>query len=178
MSFLAFDLSKTTGIGYWDGTSPNPELTRTTVVAWDRGAGEMLELWRCYLGRLFADRQPISVGIEGGVFAGHSDGATMAKQAQIAGSVQWVCHVKKVPCHVIGQGTWRKSFIGFGRALKGMDDVDWKALAKRRCDWLGWDYHRDHNEAEAGGVLDNLVTKIHGCVPPWRAASFLPLTEF
>jgi Holliday junction resolvasome RuvABC endonuclease subunit len=127
----------------------------------------MIENCRKFYGKLFSDLKPDVAAIEMGIMGGHSDGLTIARQAQLAGQVMWVAYMKGVPCWEIPQGTWRKSFIGWGTPKKGQTET-MKALAVRRCLELGWDYHRDHNEAESGGILDHLITCIQGETPPWR----------
>jgi hypothetical protein len=62
------------------------------------------------------------------------------------------------------QSTWRRHFIG---AMKrGTKTVDLKAYAMRRCRDLGFS-PRNHNEAEALGILD-FSLHLAGITPPWR----------
>jgi hypothetical protein len=178
MRCAGFDLSSQSGVGVWDGNSPAPQLFPKRVLYWDRDAGEMLETWRKWIGRFFAEHDPEVIAVEAPVAGGHGDLVTMNRQAKIAGMLEWACHVKGVPLHIIQPGTWRKSFIGFGARGKRVN-VDWKRLAKQRCKALGWDHHGDHNVAEAGGVLNHLIIEILGLSPPWKVSDslILPLPE-
>lgn len=139
----------------------------------------MLEHWRLWLGTFLVDHAPDVVAIEGAANGSHGNAASENRLAMLRGFALWGFHQAGVRAFQVPPSTWRKTFIGFGKRRPG--DPDWKVLANRRCRALGWTAV-DHNAAEAGGVLDHLLTKESPTPPPWRAtpealAGFLPLPE-
>jgi len=168
MRYAAFDISSKTGWGVWDGHAPQPTLGVKTIVGWDYDAGSMLELYRKWLGDFLRAYRPQRVGIEALFLAPHLDFPTIGKQVALVSFTQWACKAAGVPCSLIYAASWRKSWYGSAR---GRTD-DFKNMAVNRCLDLGWDAP-DHNAAEAGGILDHLVTEIGKETPPWRSSHLL-----
>lgn len=83
---------------------------------------------------------------------GNSNAHTLAALTKVQGMVEELGEELRLPVHLVAVSTWRKHFLGFGRAGKGQK-VDWKKLAIQRCRQLGHN-PKDHNEAEAIAVLD------------------------
>lgn len=54
---------------------------------------------------------------------------------QLTGAILGQIGICKLPWCLIGEGTWRKSFLGFARK-KGWTRPDYKKAARQRCDML------------------------------------------
>jgi len=76
-------------------------------------------------------------------WTGGSSMATYLRLYGIFGHAQEICHALNIPCEVVNQSTWRKSFCGNGRATK----EDAVAACKR----MGWTIPKK-DPAEACGV--------------------------
>lgn len=176
MRAAAFDLSSVTGVARWDGKAEMPTLFKKSIIGWGGPIDEMLEGWRRWLGKFFEAHDPELIGIEGLAMGDHGDAVTIEKQAMLAGMLIWACGVSGRPYFRYAPGSWRKSYIGFGKRPKTVT-YDWKRLAIKRTEALGWDYE-DHNSCEAGGVLHHML-KQHHIVTPWRDSPglLLPLDQ-
>lgn len=172
MRAMSFDLSSHIGYGVWDGVAPVPTLDKKRVLHWDRDEGVMLEAFRQWLGRQFTEHRPEVIAVEAPAMTNtHTDVPTIYRQAMIRGMICWGAHINQIPLYSIPAASWRKTFLGFGtrRVPKGQPKTNWKRLAIERCRMLGWDYKNDHNVAEAGGVMDHLITAELKLDAPWRS---------
>jgi hypothetical protein len=169
MRYLALDLSSHTGWACWDGHTAKPLLGTKTLVGWNYDSGSMLELYRKWLGDFLRIHRPQMIGIESWYIPQHGDGATIAKQIMLSGFTQWAAKASGTPYKLITAGQWRKTWYGSSRRPEGND---WKLMAKDRCRKIGWDAV-DDNAAEAGGLLDHLVTEYGKETPPWRSDHLL-----
>jgi hypothetical protein len=169
MRYAAFDLSSKLGWGAWDGHASKPLLGTKTIVGWDYDSGTMLELYRKWLGDFLRIHRPQKVAIESWYIAPHMDGATIGKQIMLSGFTQWACKASGTPFHLVTAGQWRKTWYGSARRPEGND---WKLMAVNRCKALGWEA-QDHNAAEAGGILDWLISEVGRETSTWRSEHVL-----
>lgn len=182
MRAMSFDLSSHIGYGVWDGVAPVPTLDKKRVLHWDRDEGVMLEAFRIWLGQKIKEHDPQVIAVEAPAMSNtHTDVPTIYRQAMLRGMVCWGAHKLQIPVYSFPNSTWRKTFIGFGtrRVPKGQPKTNWKRLARERCKMLGWDDKGSHDVAEAGGVMDHLITTELKIAAPWRSVpgGFDPIPE-
>lgn len=77
--------------------------------------------------------------------------ATYLRLYGLRGHALEVCHSLNIPCEEYNQSSWRKTFIGNGRASK--DD------SVKRCKQLGYDI-KSKDACEAVGVAYHLMAKL------------------
>ena len=71
----------------------------------------------------------------------------------LCGAAELSAYWNRVPVREVPISTWRKHFIGAGRAPKGEASGWCKRQAQSRCRALGWGDLSD-DEAEAAGIWD------------------------
>jgi hypothetical protein len=91
------------------------------------------------------------------VFFG-DNAATYAKGAKLVGAIELECFKHGVRCFEVEPDTWRKRFIGFCRAPRGLQPYSARKrhltdAAQRACAERGW-YPETPDEAEACGILE------------------------
>ena len=161
---LAIDPGTSMGVARWEAPaaiwSDTERLEGATV-------GQRLHHARAYLGRKFAAfearSRPIDlVVIEDFHATGFARGEGNAKSNEfltmLRGVLIEVSEAYRVPYAMVPAATWRKTFLGYGRAPKGSKGFPWKAKAVARCAALGWAPNR-HDEAEALGILFHARTR-------------------
>lgn len=89
---------------------------------------------------------------------------TIAKTYAIATHIESFCHAMKLRCRQVGQGAWRKTFVGKGG---GETTATFKAWSRQRCEQLGWEVS-SHDEADACGILDFAIALDPQFIAPWR----------
>lgn len=89
-----------------------------------------------------------------------------AKVFVIAGHIESFCYAKNIRCRQVGMGAWRRFFVGKGAGEK---TATFKSWSRDRCRQLGWNV-RDHDEADACGILAYAVSLDPEFSPPWHHA--------
>jgi hypothetical protein len=89
---------------------------------------------------------------------------TIAKVFTIAGHIESFCYAKNIRCRQVGQGAWRRFFVGKGAGEK---TATFKTWAIERCRQLGWSV-RTHDEADALGILAYAINLDPSLHPLWQ----------
>lgn len=84
---------------------------------------------------------------------GRGSSKTLRLLLSLCSAAEMVSHWNQIPVREVPMQTWRKHFIGSGRAPKGEHPKWCKRQAQIRCSALGWGDLSD-DEAEACGIWD------------------------
>lgn len=154
--YLALDQSPRL-IGWAMGMpGETPRTGRVKLPDKDKLSPEYMVHAQRWLIRTIEDHQIECVCTES-VFFG-DNAATYAKGAKLVGSIELVCWHKNVRCFEVEPDAWRKRFIGFCRAPRGLQPYSARKryltdAAQRACETRGW-HPESPDEAEACGILD------------------------
>lgn len=84
------------------------------------------------------------------------------RMCELPGVIKLVCFDLMVPCEAVPPPTWRKHFLGFGQAPRGIKKGQrtriMKDAAMTACNERGWPIASD-DEADALGILDYLLCR-------------------
>lgn len=83
---------------------------------------------------------------------GHTSPETLKQLQMVKGLIITIAALRGIPCFGAPPSTWRKTFLGYGRAPKGSDKDHMKAAVMRRCHMLGYEV-RSSDPADALGLL-------------------------
>jgi Holliday junction resolvasome RuvABC endonuclease subunit len=83
---------------------------------------------------------------------GHTSPETLKQLQMVKGLIITIAALRGIPCYGAPPSTWRKTFLGYGRAPKGSDKDHMKHAVMRRCAALGYDV-RSSDPADALGLL-------------------------
>jgi len=148
---LALDIATTTGWAFGSlGQKPFHGVIRT-----QGGIGEKLASFSNILEELIRSYDPDLIVIEQPLHSIPRAGSSKSLRLLLGlcAMAECVGHWHNIPVREVPMATWRKHFIGAGRAPKG-EPRDWcKRQAMHRCEVLGWGEMSD-DEAEACGILD------------------------
>lgn len=97
---------------------------------------------------------------------GQTQLVTIARTFCIAAHIESYCFAKSLRCRQVGQGAWRRTFVGKGAGEKSATFKNW---AQDRCRQLGWPT-RYHDEADALGILAHAIELDPAFTPPWKDA--------
>ena len=162
---LAIDPGTNMGVARWE---MGGEVWSDTEELSGRTTGAKLDAAHKFLSRKFEffearDRRIEKVVVEDfhatGFRGGGSNAVTTEFLTKLRGVIEQVSYQHRIPCSAVASQTWRKSFLGYGRAPKGKK-IDWKAVCVARCKGLGWAPNK-HDEAEALGILFYAVSGDH-----------------
>ena len=167
MIILALDIATKTGWAVYDTSKP-PSAIRVGVIA---TSGETHEQKAALLAQKLVDlikaEKPQVVWIEEPVrnvmpqkrvrkdaFGEHEESTINAGTAllvnQLTGAAIAIVAGMRLPWGTVASGTWRKTFLGFGRQ-RGWTRKDWKNAAREKCGQLGIVVTND-DQADAVGV--------------------------
>lgn len=84
----------------------------------------------------------------------------------VAAHIESFCQKRQIRCFVIGQHSWRETWLGKKHGIKGSEDLKRAAIERARQ----YDFDpKTHDEAEALGILDHQLLSMK-IMPPWREA--------
>lgn len=171
--FLALDPATNCGWAAWSPGMEKPASGAFELVSRDDDLGKVGYDLHVNLSRLQQvhgfERVYYEAPIPPGQMTGATNLKTIAKVFCIASHIESYCYAKDLRCRVVGQGQWRRSFLGRGAGAKSSEFKTW---ATTRCRELGW-RTRSHDEADALGILDHAIGLDEAITPPWRDGSFM-----
>lgn len=166
--FLALDPATNCGWAFWKSGMEKPASGSFELPSLGENLGRVGYQLHVELQRLQAVHGFERVYYEAPIPPSRMMGATQlhvtAKVFTIAGHIESYCYAKNLRCRQVGQGAWRRTFVGKGAGEKTKTFKDW---ARERCGQLGWNV-RSHDEADACGILDYAIGLDPEFTPPWR----------
>ena len=150
---LAFDIATVTGWAAGDHLASRP-VSGLISLKDGYGIGGKMDLLTRAIELKITEFDPDLIIFEQPWFsAGRGSAATMRLAIALCATVELVAKWHDIRVLEVPISTWRKHFIGVGRAPKGESGKWCKEQARQRCRSLGWGDFTD-DQAEACGIWD------------------------